>query len=145
MKKKRNPRIDIDYTDFSCTQINLNDGCVDEFTIKNWRDFTNYARLLTAPVEIKAHYQKHFIDLWQGRGDEDSPHPIIHTINKNLEFVIVADKQEFNAVFAKTNTKYDGLVVNKKIHIILPKQTDTIDYTIYAYFNRIEIPTRNGR
>ena len=145
MKKKINHRIGIDYTDFSCTQINLNDGCVDEFTTKNWHDFAKYAKSLTKPVEIKAHYQKHYIDLWQGRGDKDSLHPIIHTVNKNLGFVIVSNKNEFNSVFANPDTKYDGLVVNRKLHIILPKSTDTVDYGIWAFFNKIDIPTRNGR
>jgi hypothetical protein len=141
----KNQRISCQYSDFNINCINVNDGCIYDFTVSDLGKFSESIESIGTPVVINAQYKKEFVDSWQRT--TSGKHPVVHAVDRKLQFIVVSNAEEFHTFFGEPesdaviaiNENQKAVVVNKKLNRVIPKHSHGITHEIWAFFNRIEL------
>lgn len=132
MKKKHN-RFDTEYSDFYFTESDLNGKVLNTFKRKYAGRFADYAKSLKTPCHIHSVYSINFVDSYQT--DANGLHPIVHIVQRPIDFYVVSNDDELNEVLDKNSDKKIQ-VVNKRLHPVYPRKDDCLDMGLWCYFNR---------
>ena len=141
MKHKKFSRFDIEYSNFYFTERDLDGKFVDSFTKKFVNKFADNVKSLNTPCHIHASYSINIVDSYQK--DENGIRPIVHIVNRPIDFYIADNENELNKILEKNKDKQIK-VVNKKLHPIYPYQFDGIDLSIWLFLNRVENTKQNN-
>ena len=141
MAKKKQGRFGIIYSDFYFTEKDLNGKLIDSFTRKFANKFADNVKSLNTPCHVHASYTINFVDSYQK--DENGIHPIVHIVEKPIDFYIANDENELNKILEKNKDKQIK-VVNKKLHPIYPYQFDGVDLSIWCFLNRVKNTKQNN-
>lgn len=133
MTKKQNPRIQKQYSDFKITYLNTITGETVEDHYKDLNEFSEFLKTKDTPATIHASYTIKFIDLWQGRGDQSNPHPVVHSVKRELCFGVIENEEEVQHFIL-----HYQLRVNKNLAQVYPETSNGIDPTIWMFFHRKE-------
>lgn len=134
MKKKRS-RFDTEFSDFYFTESDLNGKVLNTFKRKYAGRFADYAKSLKTPCHIHSVYSLNFVDTYQT--DANGLHPIIHIVQRPIDFYVVSNEEELNKVLKQVPNK-NIKVVNKRLHPVHPYQDDSLDVSLWCFFNRAE-------
>ena len=132
MKKKHN-RFDTEFSDFYFTESDLNGKVLNTFKRKYAGRFADYAKSLKTPCHIHSVYSINFVDSYQT--DANGFHPIVHIVQRPIDFYVVSNDDELNKVLEQTGDK-NIKVVNKRLHPVHPYKDDSLDLSLWCYFNR---------
>lgn len=135
MTYKKRGRFDQKFSDFYFTEMDLNGKIVNSFTRKFATRFADRAKSLETPCHIHSVYSLNFVDTYQT--DANGLHPIIHIVQRPIDFYVVSNEEELNKVLKQVLNK-NIKVVNKRLHPVHPYQDDSLDVSLWFFFNRAE-------
>lgn len=135
MTYKKRGRFDQKFSDFYFTEMDLNGKIVNSFTRKFATRFADRAKSLETPCHIHSVYSLNFVDTYQT--DANGLHPIIHIVQRPIDFYVVSNEEELNTVLKQVPNK-NIKVVNKRLHPVHPYQDDSLDVSLWFFFNRAE-------